>query len=440
MSRYIQIFSLFICVVLFALPGCGTIGSRTFKSTSSAYRDVVSQYGNENILLNIIRSAQEMPISFLDIPTIIGTGNLGASAGVFGNIYGSSPSSLGGFISPDSAYGLTYYAPSVGMSINNGFTFTQASLDNAQFMSSFLATIPAETLNFLSSHQNIPRSALYLLLIDSIELRTLDNKRIGLFNNNPLSQNFEDFQEVLYLLISSGLTTETIPVKTPVGPLLSSTSLLKPGSMLLESLLSKDNLQVEKPSYELAQVKVGNEIFFQVNKVIPTTRLCLNKYSAERLLGSRIGSAAFCADSPRIDEATEDYSKVLAMFDGNYPGSKNLQLIFRPRSTRNVFEYLGSIYLASQKTPPYVVRIRPLKNDMPPLAIRSSTDPAPLFIINKNSSNKNTVSEVDFNGDTYSISNENYSYTKPIMQLMSVLLTLDKLPASIPASPSVLVK
>ena len=438
MSLRIRLFGLYICLAL--LAGCASVGSRTFKSTSSAYRDVVSQYGNENILLNIIRAAQEMPISFLDIPTIIGTGNLGAAAGISGNIFGANPSSLGGFFSADGAAGLSYYTPSVGVSINNGFTFTQASLDNAQFMSSFLGTIPPETLKFLSSHQNLPRSALYLLLIDSIELRSADNTRIGLFVNNPLSPNFEDFQEVLYMLISSGLTTETVPVKTPVGPLVSGDSLLKPGSMLLQTLLSKDNLQIDKPGYELATVKVKGESFYQVNKVIPTTRLCLNKHSAEQILGPRVGSAAFCADSPRVENSGIDYSKILALFDGNYPDVKNLQLIFKPRSTRNVFEYLGSIYLASQQAVPYIVKVRPQKNDLPPLAIRASTDPAPLFVISKNLSSRKTVADVELNGQTYSIIDENYTYTKPVLQLMSVLLTLDKLPASIPASPSVLVK
>ena len=57
-----------------ALTGCTGINSSSFSDMSTAYRQIVENYSNENILLNIVRSSKNMPLSFLDIPSVIGTG------------------------------------------------------------------------------------------------------------------------------------------------------------------------------------------------------------------------------------------------------------------------------------------------------------------------------------------------------------------------------
>lgn len=57
------------------ITGCaGLTNSTSFREMSSAYRDVLEQYSNDNILLNIVRSSQSMPVSFLDMPSVMGSG------------------------------------------------------------------------------------------------------------------------------------------------------------------------------------------------------------------------------------------------------------------------------------------------------------------------------------------------------------------------------
>ena len=108
-----------------------------------------------------------MPLSFLDIPSVIGTGNVMANAGV------NTTQSAGTQVSPPSIT-----SGSLGLSVNNGFTFTQASLDNAQFMQSFLKEIPLGVLGVKGTERLLPRAVSYTLLIENIELRKNKNKYI----------------------------------------------------------------------------------------------------------------------------------------------------------------------------------------------------------------------------------------------------------------------
>ena len=115
------------------LAGCGGLtNSTSFREMSSAYRDVLEQYSNDNILLNIVRSAQSMPVSFLDMPSVMGSGAVSNQLQVGPSIYGVAPgSSLAGFFTPAAGSGVS---AGVTLGVNNSFNFTQSSLDNSNFM------------------------------------------------------------------------------------------------------------------------------------------------------------------------------------------------------------------------------------------------------------------------------------------------------------------
>jgi hypothetical protein len=73
-----------MAAVVAVLSGCGATNSTTFRSMSAAYREVVESYSNDNTLINVVRASQKMPVSFLDIPSIMGTGNVSANASLTG--------------------------------------------------------------------------------------------------------------------------------------------------------------------------------------------------------------------------------------------------------------------------------------------------------------------------------------------------------------------
>ena len=100
-----RIFLLLQIAVLMVIAGCSNTRSGSFKDMSSAYREVVEQYSTDNILLNIVRASNNMPLSFLDIPTVVGSGSMTVNAGVGTNVFSTNPSSFGGFFSVSSVQG-----------------------------------------------------------------------------------------------------------------------------------------------------------------------------------------------------------------------------------------------------------------------------------------------------------------------------------------------
>lgn len=59
-----RIFLLLQLFVMITLAGCSSTRSSSFKDMSSAYREVVEQYSTDNILLNIVRASNNMPLIF----------------------------------------------------------------------------------------------------------------------------------------------------------------------------------------------------------------------------------------------------------------------------------------------------------------------------------------------------------------------------------------
>lgn len=222
----LKTFFSFIVSSLF-LSGCSSINSSNFKDMSSAYRGVIEQYANDNILLNIVRTSKNMPMSFLDIPSVVGSGNLVGSANLSSSVLSSDPTTVSGFLSARAGSSNTSYSPSVGMSISNGFTFTQASLDNSQFMQAFLKEVPLNTINFRGTEANLPKSVLYSLLIDTVQVRSANNEIVATWKNDPTAPAYHEFQSVLYLLVDLGLKTEVKTSSESVGPPISEQDFIK---------------------------------------------------------------------------------------------------------------------------------------------------------------------------------------------------------------------
>ena len=65
----------------------------------------------------------------------------------------------------------------------------------------------------------------------------------------------------------------------------------------------------------------------------------------------------------------------------------------------------------------------------------------PLFVVEKNPSKKsNALSQIDYEGDVYSIPANDNGYTSMVMNILTQLLTLNKVSGTIPPSPAVLIR
>lgn len=407
-----------------ALTGCTGINSSSFSDMSTAYRQIVENYSNENILLNIVRSSKNMPLSFLDIPSVIGTGNVMANAGA------STAQSAGTVSTPPSIINA-----SLGMSVNNGFTFTQASLDNAQFLQSFIKEIPLSVLGVKGTERLLPRSVSYTLLIESIELRK-NNESLHRFNNDPLDPNYKEFQDVLYLLIESGLVIENMLVKTPLGPPIEQSALSR--SLDAWGGSTVDNLAKGLLSFEKV-TRNGKELY-QLVKNDQQARVCVNKYRTQQLLGDMLSPQSYCKDSPRFAKPDSDYANAIKSFISNFSATKNLEFVIGIRSPGNVFDFLGAVLNAQfENDGSKEVLLKPSQSVFDSYNQRYKK-PLPLFKVYKNANNVDAAASVKYKGITYSVADNDESYTKDVMEFMATLVTIAKIPGAIPASPAVIVR
>ena len=414
------------------LAGCAPTGSATFKDMSSAYRDVLEGYANDNVLLNIVRSSKNMPVSFLDMPSVIGTGNVGVSAGVGGTVSSAAPASVAGFFSANPGVGSSY-APSVGLSVNSGFNFTQSSLDNSQFMSSFLSDIRPEVVASLMNNQVGPKSILYSLVIDTIELRDKNNVVISKYFNNPYLPKYEEFQKALYTLIEAGLSTEIVMEKQIVSAPMSAEALNR-------NLVAAVAAQAQ-PGIMVVPIKTGGVTNYQIVRMMPTTRMCLDKQAELMVLGQTFAESAFCnSEAVGILPGKALEPKTAASLRAAGVG-KDSRLVIKLRSTRNVFDYLGTLIKLQNGDPAKMIKV--MNSDaiaLDPTLINDTSSAIPLFIVEEGRSAGKALTSVTYQGTTYSVPAESNSYTREVLTLLSQLLTLNKVPGSIPASPAVLIK
>ena len=406
------------------MGGCTTINSSSFSDMSSAYREVVEGYSNDNILLNVVRSSKNMPLSFLDIPSVIGTGNVLANAGA------STTQSVGSPVAPPAVT-----ASNIGLAVNNGFTFTQASLDNAQFMQSFLKEIPLSVLGLKGTERLLPRAVSYTLLIESIELRS-NNSIVHHFNNDPLDPRYKEFQNLLYLLIEAGLTVENTHLKTPLGPAIDKRLLTK--SLDSWGSTTVDNLAKGLISFDKMNSN-GKEVY-QLVRNESRSRICVNKYRSQQLLGDLLSSDSYCADSPKHEKTDLNYAKVIQSFTSAYPKASNMELVIGIRSPGNVFDFLGSVLNAQfAGDGSKMVMIQPSKSVVDSYNERYK-QPHPFFKVYRDTPISHPVATVKYKGVSYSIADDDGSYSKEVMEFMATLVTIAKIPGAIPASPAVVVR
>lgn len=422
MKKTYKISRLFSSLLAIGLVGCTSINSTSFNNMTSAYREVVEEYTNNNILLNIVRSSKNMPMSFLDIPSVIGTGNVLTNAGA------TTSQSAGSAVTPPSIFG-----GSLGLTVNNGFTFTQSSLDNSQFLGSFLKEIPLNVLGFKGTERNLPKAVSYSILIESIELRS-KNVLIYRFNNDPLDSRYAEFQEALYLLIEAGLTVENASIKTPLGPPLASANL----NQSLNSWGTSVVDEMAKGNFSLDKTTINGKELYQLSRNDRRMKVCVNKYRAQELLGDILSQAAFCQDSPKLSKSILKVSSLIQKLIEPYRNGENVELVIGIRSPGNAFDFLGSVLNAQYSgDASRLVMIRAANSNHESIG---DAPERPLFKIYKNMSINSPVATVSYKGVTYAVSDDDGSYTKQVLEFMSTMVTMAKIPGAIPASPAVIVR
>jgi hypothetical protein len=358
------------------LVGCTTPMTPDLAGMSSKYAMLLEQYQINMVFANIMRSATQRPLSFLDMPTIQGSGTITntpslSNTFVTGGI-GLVPSSVGSSTLNGLANALT---GGWTLGFGNTFSFTQSSLDNAVFWKNFLTPLSIESLKyFVNNH--IPRELAFILFIDTIEVEK-ENGSIKIYNNNPLSPQYAEFQTELYKLLNYGLTIEP-------------TTLIENG------------------------------------KPIATFEVCMKRNQFENDARSNYGDDIFCKNPIIKNTATKETNK----------GPK-LTLIFR--SARHIYHYLGNVATAQLRETPYLVTLPPTEGTLSEKVNQSNQ--YALLIVKKNTPTKLPFAEFNsLDGNAYIIPSENNGYSQTVVDFLTQVQGLSKTPGSVPPSPAILIR
>ena len=392
------------------LGGCTTPVTPDFAEMSKKYATLLEQYQINNLFMNIIRSYEGHPLSFMDMPNVIGSGSVSNSPSISAS---QGALSVGGALA-----GLTSINPSWGLSFGNSFNFTQSSLDNSIFWKSFMEPIPPESINYFR-HNHIPQELLMTLVVDQIIITQPNGSRRVLINN-PLRPDYSEFQKVMYQLIDDGFRTEYVVSTIDEGAPLSESELKRQyGKNPVEHLAQSNRLI--KPVAE----KTKNS--FQVSRQVPSYKHCMDIDRYANFVQEGKDAQIYCADFNNQNSAA------------SIEVSNKPKLKIVTRSVKNIYDFLGQTMKAQLKDKPYLITLPPSAQTIADKADESNG--YALFVVLKNPSGIKTHSVIDaLDGNTYAVPFSNNGYSPLVMNILSQFQTLAKSPAAIPSSPAVLIK
>ncbi len=411
---------LVICLVsLLLMQGCSSHGP-SFSDMSQSYQSLLEKYNLNSALLNVVRASQNRPLSFLAIPSITGSGSISETGGISANVLSAVPSTVGGFLSAGAG---TYYGGGYEATLGRSFTFTQSSMDNAEFSKKIMTPISLETINYLNN-RHINKELLFSLTLSSIEIKRPGQDPV-VYNNYPDSKSYAEFQQLLSRLIKLGLSTQAMEKKETVGPLMPEVFRDKEVLDFFEAK-TKHRLSLEK-------VSTKNGVFFQVYQTREIANICFTKNEEAGAVAEEFGDKFFCFNHFGEYDKKSNY---IALNESTAKDNQKTLIRFVSRSTSEIFDYLGSILRTQINNP----EKNPTISRSTSAAANSAQEKAPIFVIEKNNTLSKKLAVISYNDDTYSIPDENNGYSPLVVNIIAQLLALSRVPGAIPQSPAVLIR
>jgi hypothetical protein len=405
----------------------------SFSDMSQAYQTEVARYSNNNLLLNVVRSSKQMPMSFLDIPSVLGSGSIGTSASLMDQWYSTGLFSAASYAGI--AGGGYYNSASLGMTTNRGFNFTQSSLDNADFIKGFLSPLNMANVSYFANGQQ-PKYLVFNLLIASLSFTDKDGKYISLIND-PYSSNFGDFQKAMNLLVSLGLTTEMVQKMNLIGPTYSEKSLID--GRIMATFMNSPN----KGGTLLKKTVQGKDIY---QYAVPEMgfRFCFNPVVAKAEVIDRFGEDLLCNGMagagnavPKLDGA-KTIKEVSDKAVANTPAKQKQAFSLQVRSPNDVFSFLGVVtYKQLQSGNKEYITV---PSDQGTLVGDTKQNIATPILMVEQSVPSKKIAVIEYDDEVYAVPLSKNGFSSATMNILSQLVSICKVAGSIPPSPAVLVK
>lgn len=398
--------------------------SPSVDDMTKTYQTVIEKYERNGLFLNVVRSSKNLPLNFMTIPSITGSGSIGETAGIVANVVSAVPATAGGFLSAATG---TYYSPSLGISLSRSFTFTQSSLDNSAFQKAFMTEIPLATINAASDVSTEKRELFYSMVIERLTFFAPDGS-ITRLDNDPSTPGYEAFQNKLHELVEMGFKTEMIqhyePVGTPMTPSEVNDSVFK-------------FLDVKEDKRLIIRENVNSETrkkTYQMYQKLQEPRFCFDKAAQADYVIKTYGRELICHE--RLDTKVED-NYITKITPRNNQDQYDIGITIR--STAKVFAYLGNIVKVQNGTKPYVPMLWSPQTEQNGIVYPPQKN-VPILVVNKNNGAGRAFAEIDYEGDRYSIPSENSGSSTQVMSLLTGIVSLNKVPGSLPQTPAVLIK
>lgn len=417
--KSLQIFYKSLCssILIFGLGACSTASTPDFSQMSAKYANILEQYQINMIFQNIVRSSENRPVSFLDMPSINGSGSITV------NPYASAFFS-GGILPSNSSYlpisgGLNSITPGVSLSVGNTFNFTQSSLDNAVFWKGYLNELPIQTVKYFE-HDHIPKEVILSLIISQLEI-TEPNGKTTVLINNPLRPEYPEFQKQLYALVNAGLGAYLIDSTSKLGPPVNI-------QQIRARFGDASPEKMKEAGIAMKQISGAPNYLYQPLLISKEYKLCLNKNLYANFVTQQNDKGWYCQETYDLEDAKRIAAQKLKP-----------SLTVSIRSTNNIFEFLGQVVRAQLEDPPYMLTLPPTEKTFN--MNRGQTNQYALFVTDKNKDTPRPFSSIEsLNGNTYTIPSENNGYSALSIKLLAQFMSLQKIPGSIPPSPAVLIK
>lgn len=413
--------ALVISACLLFITGCSQLNP-SVDDMSKSYQTVIEKFERNSLFLNVVRSSKNLPLSFMSIPSITGTGSVGETVGLSANVVSAVPTTPAGFLSPTTG---TYYSPSLGVTLNRSFTFTQSSLDNEVFQRSFMSDIPLASVNVISNMPEEKRELIYSLIFDKLVLVSPAGVTESL-DNNPLDPSYPEFQKRLHELMEMGLSTEMQQHYEPVGTLMTPSQVNDTLFRFLDVKDAKRLIMREQKD------PVTKKSAYQMYQKTQNVRFCFEKTAQAIKVKSMYGAELFCHD--RLDTKSEPLKEVVIS-----EGKNEYELGITIRSTAKVFTYLGHIVTAQSKENPTIPTLWSMPTVKDGVQVPAEKN-VPILVVSKNKAVGKVFAEIDYEGDAYIIPAENAGHSTQVMSLLRAIVALNKVPGAIPQSPTVLIK
>jgi hypothetical protein len=408
---------------ILSLSGCSTV-EPSMASMAIHHNAAIDKIDRDTLLLNILRAADNEPLTLTTLSYISGNGSVGS-----GLNYSDSWNSFFAKIA----------GASVGASLNasRGFSYSLGSLDTEQFNRSFLADVPLDRLLYFSEGTYLDNAMLWTLALQGVYLQRQnpDGTSIRVEQRNSAEPaQWPAFQKVLTESMNQGLSMEEVPFDTPVGPRMSRSDAI----YQISSVISGWNPQSWAPAMAGAAkpmlVEVGGKDPEATHQLVMRSTKINFCYSPAKLQDWRYGGQRLCTKNGTRAAWIE-----LQKNRGNTAGEPQPMPFewqdINIRSPREIFYFLGSIARPQIRTGAPSLTIGDT-------AVAPQKAPRPLFTVVCNAEHKagEPLAQATHRGRTCHVPRDDDSYSAQVLQYLSLLITLSKVPGAVPTSPTVLVR